>query len=86
MDQTAGPLLVLADTFVMACDYADEHGLGRVGGRWLYVRDARTAYGRNGPGRYVVVTVPGARLAPGRAADRLDALRYLRSRGFVSAS
>lgn len=84
--ETIDALLVLADTYQLACHYAREHGLGRPGGRWRYVDEARTVRGMRGPGRYVLVTLPGARLGPRQLAERAFALDYLRSHGFVSAA
>ena len=79
------PLLILADSYRLACDYAHAHDLGREGPRWRYIREARHAYGRSGPGRYVVLTVPGARLGPHAYAERAELLAYLRAHGFTCA-
>jgi hypothetical protein len=77
------PLLVLADTYQQACDYARQHGLGRDGGRWRYVREARQVRGRR-DGRYVLLTIPRHQLGRRDSIERLEILAILRYAGFTA--
>lgn len=81
-DRTA-PLLVIADNYQQACDYAREHGLGREGRAWRYVTGPRWAYGYHGPGHYVALTIPGGPTTHVERVARHDALAYLRAHGFT---
>jgi hypothetical protein len=75
-----GPVLILADNYRLARDYARDHDLGREGHGWRYVHDGQGIRGRSGPGRYVIVTI-GA--ATWRQLDERSAMiRYLDSHGF----
>jgi hypothetical protein len=85
-DHPGPPLLVLAQHYRQACDYAREYDLGPPGRRWRYVSEARHVLGYHGPGRYVVLSIPGERLGPRALAQRAGAVDYLRAHGFTSAT
>jgi hypothetical protein len=75
------PLLVVADTYQLACRYAHEHDLGpERRDTWLYVSRYEQARGRRG-GRYVVVTLGD--LSPRQWDERLEILDILRHNGFT---
>ena len=79
------PLLIIADHYRLAVTFAQDHGLGREGREsWRYIPGERQAFGRYGPGRFVVVAIGEVWGADAR--DRFAAARYLRAQGFTEVS
>jgi hypothetical protein len=69
------PLLVVADTYQLACHYAREHALGpERRDTWRYVSRPEQLLGRRG-GRYVVVSLYDSSINWSQRWEIIDTLR-----------
>jgi hypothetical protein len=76
------PLLVLADDYKLALQYAQINQLGpEAGGRWRLVRHPDQVRNIDGPGRFVIVT--GRKPIPAIARQqRGDTIAHLKRAGY----
>lgn len=76
------PLLIVADNYKLATNYAGDHDLGpELGRRWRYISRMDQIVGRRGPGRYVYITAGECRTR--EQAERLAVVRWLDIYGFT---
>lgn len=77
------PLLIVADDYRMAVNYAREHDLGPEGRhRWLFVTEPQQVTGRQG-GRYIVLSSLVGNRRAGWLHRRNKVLAALRMAGFT---
>lgn len=84
MSEDRNPLLIVADSYRLACHYAQNHDLGSDRGpqaRWCYVGEIHRALGRRGPGHFVYVTI--GECSPREREERLQVIEHLRMAGFT---
>lgn len=78
------PLIIIADTYQLACFYAKEHDLGPERARgWRYVTEMRQVLGLQGPGEYVWIMLPQRLGTTGGLTERLAIAQHLRLAGFT---
>lgn len=82
-DHRPPPLLIFATHYRQACEWARDTLRGREGRDWRYVSSPHQVFGYHGPGRYVVLAIPGQRISLRALDDRDEALAFLRRRGFT---